>query len=78
MRSGSWVSGSASPAGIAVCDEERKPAGGFSPGPSYFSPKDNVGSPYCVRRYVSGSLILEDPTGWPAARQALASPGACG
>ena len=49
-----WLMGvwERSPAGIAVSMKNESLLADFRRALSDFSPKDNVGSPYCVRRYV--------------------------
>ncbi len=63
-----------SPAGIAIAMRNKGLLEDFSQALSDFSAEDNVGSPYCVRRYVVDQH-LGGPEGLAAARQALAKRG---
>jgi hypothetical protein len=63
-----------SPAGIAVSMRNEGLLQDFRRALPDFSPEDNVGSPYCVRRYVVDEL-LGGPKGLAAARAALAARG---
>ena len=63
-----------SPAGIAISLENRGLLDDFSRALPDFAPQDNVGSPYCVRRYVVDQR-LGGPDGLATARAALAKRG---
>jgi hypothetical protein len=63
-----------SPAGIAVSMRNEGLLADFRRALPGFSPEDNVGSPYCVRRYVVDEH-LGGPTGLATARQCLAQSG---
>ena len=63
-----------SPAGIAVAMRNKGLAEDFRRALPDFSAEDNVGSPYCVRRY-SVDPYLGGPEGLAAARQTLADRG---
>ena len=63
-----------SPAGIAIAMRNKGLLEDFSRALPDFSAEDNVGSPYCVRRYVVDQH-LGGPEGLAAARQALAKRG---
>ncbi|OPY87414.1 MAG: maltodextrin glucosidase [Syntrophus sp. PtaU1.Bin208] len=63
-----------SPAGIAIANENKGLLEDFHRALSDFNPEDNVGSPYCVRRYtVDGHL--GGPEGLAVARRELARRG---
>jgi hypothetical protein len=63
-----------SPAGIAISLENQGLLDDFARALSDFTPADNVGSPYCVRRYVVDQR-LGGPGGLAQARAALAKRG---
>ena len=63
-----------SPAGIAISMRNEGLLEDFRRALPDFSPEDNVGSPYCVRRYVVDEH-LGGPSGLAAARKQLADRG---
>jgi len=63
-----------SPAGIGISMQNEGLLEDFRRALPDFSPEDNVGSPYCVRRYVVDEH-LGGPTGLAAARRTLAKRG---
>jgi len=63
-----------SPAGIAIANRNENLLTDFRRALPDFLPQDNVGSPYCVRRYVVDQH-LGGPTGLSIARQELAKRG---
>lgn len=63
-----------SPAGIAISLENQGLLDDFARALPDFTPADNVGSPYCVRRYVVDQC-LGGPDGLATARAALAKRG---
>jgi len=63
-----------SPAGIAISMQNEALLADFRRALPDFSPKDNVGSPYCVRRYVVDQH-LGGPAGLAVARKMLADRG---
>jgi hypothetical protein len=63
-----------SPAGIAVANHNQVLLESFQRALSDFEPSDNVGSPYCVRRYVVDDR-LGGPGGLAVARHELAKRG---
>src|SRR5512147_409458 len=63
-----------SPAGIAISMRNKGLLDDFKRALPDFSPEDNVGSPYCVRRYIVDQH-LGGPMGLAAARKALAQRG---
>ncbi|SPE23893.1 Alpha amylase, catalytic region (fragment) [Candidatus Sulfopaludibacter sp. SbA3] len=71
-----WLMGvwERSPAGIAIANRNRGLLDEFRRALPDFHPLDNVGSPYCVRRYVADQL-LGGPQGLSAARKELAKRG---
>lgn len=71
-----WLMGvwERSPAGIAIANRNRGLIEDFRRALPNFHPLDNVGSPYCVRRYVADELI-GGPAGLAAARRELARRG---
>jgi glycosidase len=71
-----WLMGvwERSPAGIAVANRNQNLLDDFRRALPDFQPEDNVGSPYCVRRYVVDGH-LGGPQGLAAARQELAKRG---
>jgi hypothetical protein len=71
-----WLMGvwERSPAGIAISRRNQGLLEDFRRALPDFSAEDNVGSPYCVRRYVVDPQ-LGGPTGLAAARKALAARG---
>ncbi|HEY1336854.1 MAG TPA: alpha-amylase family glycosyl hydrolase [Bryobacteraceae bacterium] len=71
-----WLMGvwERSPAGIAIANRNPGLLEDFRRALPDFHPSDNVGSPYCVRRYVVDEL-LGGPEGLAAARRELASRG---
>jgi hypothetical protein len=68
-----WLMGvwERSPAGIAIANQNKNLLADFKRALPDFRPQDNVGSPYCVRRYVVDQH-LGGPEGLAAARQELA------
>jgi Alpha amylase, catalytic domain len=68
-----WLMGvwERSPAGIAIANRNKNLLDEFKRVLPDFRPQDNVGSPYCVRRYVVDQH-LGGPEGLAAARQELA------
>jgi len=60
-----------SPAGVAIAMKNKCLLEDFKRALPDFTAEDNVGSPYCVRRYVADKF-LGGPEGLAAARQALA------
>ncbi len=73
---GVWLMGvwERSPAGIAIANRNRDLLDDFRRVLPDFSPEDNVGSPYCVKRYVVDPQ-LGGPKGLAIARRELASRG---
>ena len=71
-----WLMGvwERSPAGIAVANRNENLLSEFRRALPDFQPQDNVGSPYCVRRYVVDQH-LGGPAGLAAARKELAKRG---
>ena len=71
-----WLMGvwERSPAGIAIANQNRSLLDGFTRLLPDFQPRDNVGSPYCVRRYIVDQH-LGGPEGLATARQELAKRG---
>ena len=71
-----WLMGvwERSPAGIAIANRDRNLMGDFLRALPDFRSEDNVGSAYCVRRYVSDQH-LGGPNGLAIARQELAKRG---
>jgi hypothetical protein len=67
-----WLMGvwERSPAGIAIANENKSLLENFRQALPDFRPEDNVGSPYCVRRYVVDQH-LGGPDGLAAARREL-------
>ena len=63
-----------SPAGIAIANQNKGLLEDFRRALSDFRPEDNVGSPYCVRRYVVDEH-LGGPEGLAIARRELAKRG---
>jgi Alpha amylase, catalytic domain len=68
-----WLMGvwERSPAGITIANRNKNLLDDFKRALPDFRPQDNVGSPYCVRRYVVDQH-LGGPEGLAAARQELA------
>jgi len=71
-----WLMGvwERSPAGIAISNQNQQNVDDFRRALPDFRSEDNVGSPYCVRRYVVDSH-LGGPEGLAQARRELASRG---
>ena len=71
-----WLMGvwERSPAGIAIANRNNSLLDDFKRALPDFRPQDNVGSPYCVRRYVVDEH-LGGPEGLAVARQELAKRG---
>src|SRR4029077_7133472 len=63
-----------SPAGIAIANQNKGLVDDFRRALPDFRPEDNVGSPYCVRRYVVDTH-LGGPEGLAIARQELSKRG---
>ena len=63
-----------SPAGIAIANQNKGLLDDFRRALPDFRPEDNVGSPYCVRRYVVDGH-LGGPEGLATARQELSKRG---
>jgi hypothetical protein len=63
-----------SPAGTAIANQNKSLLDDFRRALPDFSPEDNVGSPYCVRRYVVDEH-LGGPEGLAVARRELSSRG---
>jgi hypothetical protein len=63
-----------SPAGIAIANKNKNLVDDFRRALPDFKPEDNVGSPYCIRRYVVDKH-LGGPKGLAAARRELAKRG---
>lgn len=63
-----------SPAGIAITNKNQGLVDDFRRALPDFKPEDNVGSPYCIRRYVVDKH-LGGPEGLAVARRALAKRG---
>jgi hypothetical protein len=63
-----------SPAGIAIANQNKGLLDDFRRALPDFKPEDNVGSPYCIRRYVVDKH-LGGPEGLATARQELAKRG---
>ena len=68
-----WLMGvwERSPAGIAIANRNKNLIEDFRRALPDFSPEDNVGSPYCIRRYVVDKH-LGGPEGLAIARRELA------
>jgi hypothetical protein len=73
---GVWLMGAweRSPAGIAIANQNRNLQESFRQALPDFVPRDNVGSPYCVRRYVVDQH-LGGAKGLAVARQELSKRG---
>ena len=73
---GVWLMGvwERSPAGVAIANQNRNLLESFRQALPDFVPQDNVGSPYCVRRYVVDGR-LGGPKGLTVARLELAKRG---
>lgn len=71
-----WLMGvwERSPAGIAIANQNKSLVADFRRALPDFKPEDNVGSPYCVRRYVVDEH-LGGPEGLATARRELAKRG---
>ena len=71
-----WLMGvwERSPAGITIANKNQQLQQSFREGLQDFRPDDNVGSPYCVRRYVVDSHV-GGPEGLCVARAELAKRG---
>jgi hypothetical protein len=71
-----WLMGvwERSPAGIAIANRDGNLLDDFHRALPDFQPKDNVGSPYCIRRYVV-DRVLGGPEGLAVARKELARRG---
>jgi hypothetical protein len=71
-----WLMGvwERSPAGVAIANRNQGLVDDFRRALPDFHPLDNVGSPYCIRRYVVDQL-LGGPGGLAAAREQLARRG---
>jgi hypothetical protein len=71
-----WLMGvwERSPAGIAIANQNKDLIEGFRQALPDFTPEDNVGSPYCIRRYVVDQH-LGGPQGLAIARRELAKRG---
>jgi glycosidase len=71
-----WLMGvwERSPAGIAIANQNENLLNDFRQALPDFCPQDNVGSPYCVRRYVVDKH-LGGPNGLAIARRELAKRG---
>src|SRR5246127_2701261 len=71
-----WLMGvwERSPAGIAIANQNKSLLDDFRRALPDFRPEDNVGSPYCVRRYVVDGR-LGGPEGLAAARRQLSKRG---
>jgi hypothetical protein len=71
-----WLMGvwERSPAGIAIANQNESLLDAFRRALPDFRPEDNIGSPYCVRRYVVDTH-LGGPEGLATARQELAKRG---
>jgi Alpha amylase, catalytic domain len=71
-----WLMGvwERSPAGIAIANRNGNLLDDFRRALPDFQPEDNVGSPYCIRRYVA-DRALGGPDGLAAAREELARRG---
>jgi hypothetical protein len=63
-----------SPAGIAIANQNKNLLDDFRRALPDFKPEDNVGSPYCIRRYVVDKH-LGGPEGLATARRELANRG---
>ena len=63
-----------SPAGIAIANQNKNLVDDFRRALPDFKPEDNVGSPYCIRRYLV-EKHLGGPEGLAMARQELAKRG---
>jgi hypothetical protein len=63
-----------SPAGIAIANQNETLTDDFRRALPDFRPQDNVGSPYCIRRYVADGH-LGGPEGLAVARRELANRG---
>lgn len=73
---GVWFMGvwERSPAGIAIANKNKNLLDDFRRALPDFKPEDNVGSPYCVRRYLVDAQ-LGGPSGLAIARRELAQRG---
>jgi hypothetical protein len=73
---GVWLMGvwERSPAGIAIANQNKSLLDDFRRALPDFKPEDNVGSPYCIRRYVVDEH-LGGPEGLAIARRELAKRG---
>jgi Alpha amylase, catalytic domain len=71
-----WLMGvwERSPAGISIANQNKNLVDDFRRALPDFSPADNVGSPYCIRRYVVDKH-LGGPEGLAIARRELATRG---
>lgn len=71
-----WLMGvwERSPAGIAIANQNKGLLDAFHEALPDFRPEDNVGSPYCVKRYVTDAH-LGGPEGLATARRELAKRG---
>ena len=71
-----WLMGvwERSPAGIAIANQNKNLVEDFRRALPDFKPADNVGSPYCIRRYVVDKH-LGGPAGLAIARRELAKRG---
>src|SRR6185369_10191478 len=71
-----WLMGvwERSPAGIAIANQNKGLLDDFRRALPDFNPEDNVGSPYCVRRYVVDAH-LGGPKGLAVARRELSNRG---
>lgn len=71
-----WLMGvwERSPAGIAIANQNRQLLGDFRRALPNFRPEDNIGSPYCVRRYIADPH-LGGSQGLAHARSELAKRG---
>jgi len=71
-----WFTGvwERSPAGIAIANQNKNLVDDFHRALPDFTPEDNVGSPYCIRRYVVDKH-LGGPAGLAIARRELAKRG---
>ena len=73
---GVWLMGvwERRPAGVAISNQNLSLADDFRRALSDFNPEDNVGSPYCIRRYVVDDF-LGGPEGLAVARAELSKRG---
>jgi hypothetical protein len=71
-----WLMGvwERSPAGIEIANQNKNLVDEFRRVLPDFGPQDNVGSPYCIRRYIADNH-LGGPAGLAVARRELASRG---